>query len=96
MTEVTFVTGRSGGGVGSIIYSLDENFSGNLSLPEKSPKTVYLSREHLKKEEKSTKSDNGPTDRPTDRQTDRPTDIVNYRVACTRLKTKTCDSFTGI
>ena len=42
----------------------------------------------LKSTEKAIKrkSDNGPTDRQTDRKTDRPTDIVNYRVACTRLK----------
>ena len=37
------VVDRGRGGVGSIIYSLDENFSGNLSLPEKSLKTVYVS-----------------------------------------------------
>ena len=30
----------------------------------------------------------------TDRQTDRPTDIVNYRVACARLKSETCFTFT--
>ena len=44
VSEATDARARGGGEVRSNIYFLDEDFSGNLSLPEKSPKTGYVSK----------------------------------------------------